>query len=131
MRSLSLRARLVLGLLSISAVGLVVLGAVTYASQRNFLQDRIDEQARTGLPAIGRELDEALGLDGVRSGGRFRRPGGPGGDLPLTNVPPGTYGERISPSGEVLTQVVSGYTQADAIDLAGRPARQATSGRRR
>lgn len=133
MRSLSLRARLVLGLLAIAAVGLVVLGAVTYASQRNFLQDRIDEQARDGLPAISRALDAELGT-GSGIGERFRRPR-PGGGRPPTNLPPGTYGERISPAGEVLTQVVSGYTEADAIDFptdleAGERRTIDTSGRR-
>ena len=52
----SLRARLVVGLLALAAVGLVLAGAITYAEQRSFLIDRVDQQARGAMPAVSRAL---------------------------------------------------------------------------
>ena len=40
----SLRARLIAVLLTVAAVGLLVLAAVTYAEQRSFLLERVDQQ---------------------------------------------------------------------------------------
>lgn len=115
----TLRGRLVAILLAVAAVGLLTLAAVTYASQRSFLQDRIDQQARDGLPAIGRELDEDLGLDPRSArfpyGRGFRRPGeGP----PPASLPPGTYGARVTTTGEVLAAGISSYRgESDAPSL--------------
>ena len=39
---MSLRARLVAGLLLLAAAGLLIVGGVTYVEQRSFLQDRVD-----------------------------------------------------------------------------------------
>ncbi|MBA2348704.1 MAG: hypothetical protein H0V81_10465, partial [Solirubrobacterales bacterium] len=50
---MTLRLRLVLTLVALAAGGLLVLGAVTYASQRSFQLDRIDEQTRAAAPALG------------------------------------------------------------------------------
>jgi two-component system, OmpR family, sensor kinase len=109
----SLRARLIAGLLVVTAVGLVLLAAITYAEQRSFLVDRVDQQARSASPAVSHALDE----QGV-PGGDQRRPrgeGGPplggGGDRggPTANLPPGTYGERRDASGKVLGHVVLSY----------------------
>ena len=58
MSRLSLRARLVLGVLLVAAVGLLVADAVTYAALRSFLLDRVDQtldddhrRAPRGTPA--------------------------------------------------------------------------------
>jgi multiple sugar transport system substrate-binding protein len=48
----SLRARLIAGLLALAAVGLLVLAGVTYAEQRRFLYDRVDQQARAAPFAV-------------------------------------------------------------------------------
>src|SRR4051812_13239449 len=111
----SLRARLVAGLLALTAVGLLAAAAVTYVEQRSFLLDRVDAQAVTAAPAMAHQLDEA----GVRppadrdNGGPF--PGGPrGGDGPRAdsvNLPPGTYGQRRSASGKVLGKTAISYGQ--------------------
>jgi two-component system OmpR family sensor kinase len=45
----SLRARLIIGLLALAAVGLVALAGTTYAEQRNFLLQRVDAQARASF----------------------------------------------------------------------------------
>jgi two-component system OmpR family sensor kinase len=106
----SLRARLIAGLLALAAVGLLVLAGVTYAEQRRFLFDRVDQQARAAPFAV------AVALSGGGFGPRddagpaghgFPRdverppPGGPG-----VQPPAGTYGERRGPDGSVQGQPV-------------------------
>jgi two-component system OmpR family sensor kinase len=61
MSRLSLRARLVLGVLALATVGLVTADAVTYTSLRSFLVERVDAgleadhlgAERAGLPGLG------------------------------------------------------------------------------
>src|SRR3954447_19823232 len=73
---MSLRARLLAALIVLAAAGLVTLAAVTYAEQRSFLLDRVDQQARDAQRAVNFEL---IGPDG--------RPGAPGGALRLPPPP--------------------------------------------
>ena len=54
---MSLRARLIAGLLVLAAVGLVTLGAVTYAEQRSFLMKRVDQEAKAAIGPISGSLD--------------------------------------------------------------------------
>jgi two-component system OmpR family sensor kinase len=85
----SLRARLMLGLLALAAVGLITLAAITYAEQRNFLYDRIDQQATS-----------ALRFTMARLGGPG--PGGPAGGEhygPQRGAPGGTCTLRRTLSG--------------------------------
>jgi two-component system OmpR family sensor kinase len=120
----SLRARLLAGVLVLSAAGLVVVGAVTYSDQRSFLEGRADQQARTAVNAISEQLDKndvgpapygqaQTDVGGGVAGpapGRAGRPGpgaGGGGGRPpgqaaLVNLPPGTFGERRLTDGQVL-----------------------------
>ena len=51
---MSLRTRLIAGLLALAAVGLVLLAGVTYVEQRHFLYDRVDQQAKQALQLNGR-----------------------------------------------------------------------------
>jgi two-component system OmpR family sensor kinase len=101
--------------LVLAAAGLIALAAVTYAEQSSFLQGRIDQEVKAAAPAVSQALDR----DG------FKPPGGPtaasganndadnkdngqgtGGQAnpngPQSNLPPGTYGERKSASGESI-----------------------------
>ncbi|MEA2143519.1 MAG: two-component system, OmpR family, sensor kinase, partial [Solirubrobacteraceae bacterium] len=115
----SLRARLVAGLMALAAVGLIVLAAVTYAEQRSFLLDRVDQQVASALRPIGAELGgRNIGPrnDAEHDGDRGLPPrgGGPGpgrGAAPI-GLPPGTYGQRRDPSGKVLGSVVISYDEA-------------------
>jgi two-component system OmpR family sensor kinase len=129
----SLRTRLLAGVLLLSAVGLVLLGAVTYAEQRSFLYERVDQQARAAVEALSRALDNAGyrpaqgpqapgggpersgqgGEPGAGSGAGEPGRGGPGGP-PLVNLPPGTYGQRRDASGAVLGHVVIKYSPSEA-----------------
>src|SRR3954452_3829234 len=74
---MSLRARLVIGLLALATVGLIALAGITYVEQRNFLYKRVDAQARA-----------AARIPGPRDGGRFFN-GGAGGSGRLPDPGPG------------------------------------------
>jgi two-component system, OmpR family, sensor kinase len=102
----SLRARLVAGLLALAAVGLLVLGGITYAEQRSFLLGRVDQQLRAAtLPVSaaldGRALPGPGGIAGGRPFGGAERRGGPGFGLPE-----GTYGERRDAAGAVSARTI-------------------------
>ncbi len=118
---MSLRTRLIAGLLALAAIGLVALAGATYAEQRSFLLDRVDQQARTALPPVDRALDlrgfgaprgELLpGRPGGQRPGGQRPDGGPGPGRPAFDLPPGTYGERRTTSGAVVGHVTLSYGQ--------------------
>ena len=112
MRLRSLRARLVAGVIALAAVCLIAIGVIVYAQQRAFQLERVDEQAVTALPLVGRALDE----QGVpRSSGVFGVPdesgdqGGPDGRGPALSLPPGVYGQRRDVDGSPLGSVVLTY----------------------
>jgi two-component system OmpR family sensor kinase len=110
---MSLRTRLLLGMVVLVAAGLAVTAVTTYEEQRSFLMDRVDQQVQSGLVPVAFELR----LPGTRrarapSGRRFplagllgRRPPGIG----PASLPPGTFGEVIGPGGAVLRQRIFTY----------------------
>jgi two-component system OmpR family sensor kinase len=87
----SLRGRLVAGVVALAAVGMLLVGAITYATQRDFLLDRVDAQL---VSTVEREQD------GPRFGGPPRRGHG-GGPPPGGGAPLDTYVEQRFASGEV------------------------------
>ncbi len=95
----SLRSRLIAALLALTAVGLLLLGGITYFGQRSYLLDRLDEELRLGVPAAVGALRErgVEGADRGPRGGPGRGGGPPGGGLPLD-----TYVERRDESGRVV-----------------------------
>lgn len=110
----SLRARLIAGVLALSAISLIALMAALYAEQHQFLYDRVDAQAKAAVFPVNRELNE----QGI-AGGPVRsprgpepatpgRPPGPAGGSPQELLPPGTFGQRRSATGEVLGTVLLG-----------------------
>ena len=102
---MSLRARLIAVLLIVAALGLLALAAVTYAEQRSYLLDRTAQQARAALPVIEHELFEG-DRDDMEPG---RRGGPPPGEV---NLPPGTYGVVLAPSGAIVAgPFVASYGQ--------------------
>jgi two-component system OmpR family sensor kinase len=107
----SLRARLLASVLVLSAVGLLVVGAVTYVEQRSFQLQRIDQQARAAPPAVAGALSgTAFGPAGGDPD--HDRHGGPGGG-PDLRLPLGTYGERRDASGKTIGQpIVFRYGQS-------------------
>jgi len=102
----SLRARLITGLLVLCAAGLLTLGGITYAEQRSFLLDRVDQQLRAATGPISAALDGRPDTPPGRGG--FAPPAGSGG--PGFGLPQGTYGERRDASGTVTaTTTVQRY----------------------
>jgi two-component system OmpR family sensor kinase len=114
----SLRARLILGLLVVAAAGLITLAAITYAEQRSFQLSRVDDQAQAGVRFIDRYFD----CHGVNVGGAVPNPfdcGGPGGEgdggppgAPVT-LPAGTYGFRRAGDGTLIGRLRTGVLQAN------------------
>src|SRR3954466_13102518 len=122
----SLRARLLAAVLVLAAVGLVLVGAITYAEQRSFQLRQIDTQARSAPPAVARALGDAgVGpklTDHDRDGDHHFGGGPPPGDGPEQLVPQGTYGERRDSSGRVLGRKTFGYDVEDATTTPDLPA---------
>jgi len=87
---LSLRARLVLGVIVLSAVGLAIANVATYASLRSFLFDRTDATLADSSHAVEHSVFE-----------HGRGCGGPG-DRPPPGVEPGDYAEVRSTDGTVV-----------------------------
>ena len=104
----SLRARLLVGLLALTAAGMLTAGGVTYAEQRSFAYQRVDEQTRDAPFLLGRELHGDHDGDGRRMDGRNPAPDGDG---PL-GPPAGTYGELRTATGtrSVILPVGQGIT---------------------
>ena len=141
---MSLRARLVIGLVTLAAVGLLVLGAVTYGALSNFEVNRVDDQASSAIgPAvqalrrkgaftaaeadairevpgnvpgtIGAPLVPAIGEGGRGGPGGF--PGDPDrgrGDDRPDPPPSGTYAEQRTAAGEVAGHTFLGLTPGEA-----------------
>ena len=93
----SLRARLVAGLVALAAAGLVVLGGVTYAEQRSFLMDRVDQQVHGAVFPLSEQLDRRSNLPSRPAPGDDDDRGHGGGGP--ANFPYGTYGERRDANG--------------------------------
>src|SRR6266536_944343 len=71
MRGLSLRARLILGVIALAAIGLVAADIATYSSLRSFLLDRTDSALEAAHPAFEGQIFGNRGQQG---------PGQPGVD---------------------------------------------------
>ncbi len=99
---MSLRARLLIGLILLTAAGLLIAGFVTYAAERSFLVSRVDQQLTDNVNSFEDVLDHQLGLVTAGPGGAGGQPlfpqagpgPGAGGPGPGTRVllPGGTYG---------------------------------------
>jgi two-component system OmpR family sensor kinase len=94
----SLRARLLVAVLALTAGGLLLVGAVTYVEQRSFLYDQIDQQLRDGIPLVSHDLENGRSPDGDD----YRPPGGGGGGPPTFGLPAGTYGEKRDADGNPI-----------------------------
>jgi two-component system OmpR family sensor kinase len=115
----SIRARLLTGMVVLVAVGLSVAAFVTYEEQRSFLMDRVDQQVQSALIPVAFQLrlsgGRTSGSDaGNRSGRRFPSGAGllggrPPGVGPGATLPPGTFGEIVGPGGKVLRRRAFSY----------------------
>jgi two-component system, OmpR family, sensor kinase len=89
--SVTLRTRLVIGLLVLATAGLAVFGVLTYSLYARSQYDRLDGQIRAAIPLIAQQLRAEGG--GVR--------GGPGGGRPVPAGPLSLYGELRTADGNV------------------------------
>jgi two-component system OmpR family sensor kinase len=98
----SLRARLLLGMVVLVAAALAAAATVTYEEQRSFLLDRVDQQVQSALAPLSFQLRPAGNAAAVTAaqGRRFaarppfgRRAGALG---PASTLPPGTFGAQDS-----------------------------------
>jgi two-component system OmpR family sensor kinase len=111
---MSLRARLLIGLVVLTATGLVIAGLVTYAAERSFLVSRVDQQlSGNAINSFEDYIDQELGLHkpGASPDSAGQGPGagladGGGGGLQLY-PPPNTnpQGGGGAQFGEVLPPV--------------------------
>jgi len=97
-RPVSLRTRLLAGVLVLVAAGLMVASVATYAALRLFLTTRVDEQLVAAAAPVGREL-----LYGSRPGVRTTS---------KAIVPLGTYAQLRNGSGEVTATLTSTFGEA-------------------
>src|SRR5271170_5486855 len=124
----TLRARLVAGLVVLMTVGLAIFGVTMYELYSSSQYDQLSSELQASVPLVTRELSRVAGVylpvgsqagnpggggsgtgynNGASPGGAVEgRPpagGGPGG--PQVLVTPGTYGELVDKSGKVLSYV--------------------------
>src|SRR3954466_13434362 len=97
---MSLRARLIAALLVLAAAGLVTLAAVTYAEQRSFLLDGVDDQARDAQRAVSFELARGIApIPGLPRPPPLLPGGVPGHPARPAAPPPGPAGAGESDDG--------------------------------
>jgi two-component system, OmpR family, sensor kinase len=124
----SLRTRLLVSVLVLSAAGLIALAAVIYTEQRSFLLGRVDTQLHEAGPALAFALDSA-GIGAAQQASHRPPPQGDGnppdgnppdgnppdghppGGAASPNLPPGTYAQRRDASGKVLGHLLISYGQ--------------------
>jgi two-component system OmpR family sensor kinase len=109
----SLRARVLLSVLTLAAAGLLALATVTYTEQRSFLQGRLNQEVEGAEPAVSHRLDEEEDQEGNSPFGQAGLAGhaGPTNGNPNLSLPPGTYGQRREASGKVLHHTFLTYGQ--------------------
>jgi len=107
---MSLRTRLLLGLLGLVAVGLIASDLITYRFLQSFLMRRLDEQVQAAVDPVAGRL----------SAGERRSP-----PLAQTAVPGGTYGAVVDNTGKVVVSRPFGY---EGEDLESLPQPQLTVG---
>jgi two-component system OmpR family sensor kinase len=110
---LSLRARLLIGLVVLVAIGLGAAAVVTYAEQRRFLLDRVNQQADAALGPVAFRLHTRGTLTTATPQAPLPGSGSRNG-APTTFEPPGTYVELLDAQRRVLQLVPFDYGQTPA-----------------
>ncbi len=102
---MTLRFRLVVALVVLTAVGLSVFGFATYTLYARSEYRRLDNTLNASAPFVGHDLDDRAGF--TPRGGDSDDNGERGGGPPVA-VPTGTYAELRAPNGKVLQSVPYG-----------------------
>ncbi len=95
---MSLRGRLLVLLVGLSALGLAVVGSVSYAALRSYLSARVDKQVVQAVFEVEHKLSDPSDQDGPGGPGGPGGSGGPGGP----QIPEGTYGALREAGGHVV-----------------------------
>jgi two-component system, OmpR family, sensor kinase len=113
---MSLRTRLLTGMVALVAAGLAVAAFATYEEQRSFLLDRVDQQVQSALVPLAfqlRVIDARGGSPATRRFAPGPLPRGrPPGLRPGAALPPGTFGALLGPGGKLLRQRTFSYSEA-------------------
>lgn len=118
---MSLRARLLIGLVALTAIGLTAAAVATYAEQRSFLLRRVDQEVvASELPVLVRlgatgilSLPSPTGSTVPRLPGATRHGRVPGGGA-VTSQESGTYGLLVGANGSVLKSRAFTYGETAA-----------------
>ena len=102
---MSLRSRLLLGLLGLVSIGLIASDLITYRFLESFLMDRLDEQVQAAVNPVASRL----------SADERRSP-----PLNRTPIPGGTYGAVVDNDGNVLISRPFGY-EGEALEPPPQP----------
>jgi len=107
---LSLRARLLVGLVVLAAIGLSAAAIVTYEEERSFLLTRVDQQVADSRVPV------SVALDLIHPGQSKAQGVGSGasGQAPSTFQTSGTYGVLLDASGKVVESHSFTYGEAAA-----------------
>jgi len=109
----SLRARLLVGLVTLTAIGLVVAGYVTYSEERSFLVGQVNSEVLASFNTVEDQLDSVNHLhraglpSGQRSGAGDESGLPPGPPLEHQIDPTGTFGEHLDRFGRRVGRPVA------------------------
>src|SRR2546430_13052571 len=126
---MTLRLRLVIGLVVLVTIGLAVFGVVTYPLYARSQYQRLDDQVRSSVPIASGEVTGRAGRGGPLQGGAPPTTTGPAtsvaptttttgtgatgaGPTPPVVVPPGTYGELRDANDAILSRVQASSSSA-------------------
>ncbi|MEO6123678.1 MAG: HAMP domain-containing sensor histidine kinase [Ilumatobacteraceae bacterium] len=109
---MTLRLRLVAGLVVLLTIGLAIFGFSTYGVYSRTEHDRLDDQLRNAFPSVATELlrREGFAVPGIGTRG--------------ATAPAGTYAQLVDPNGTVVQDasvVLVGVQEADSIDRPALP----------
>ena len=104
----SLRGRLLIGLVALAVLGLGAMAIATYEEQRSFLFSRVDQQVGASEFLVAAQLGVLRGLPPVP----LRRPGLPPRPRSTTFQVSGTYGELLGRGGKLLKADAFAYGQS-------------------
>jgi two-component system OmpR family sensor kinase len=107
---MSLRARVLIGLVVLAALGLGAMAIATYEEQRSFLYTRVDQQVSASQFLVAGQLGVVRGFPPAP----FRRVSPPPRHRPATFQASGTYGELLARDGRLLKEDAFAYGQSPA-----------------
>jgi two-component system, OmpR family, sensor kinase len=107
----SLRARLLVAVLALTACGLLLVGGITYVEQRSFQYSRVDQELTAEVKPVSGALERMASGSGPEPGHDGPDRGrGPGGG-PNFGIAAGTYGQKRDASGRVIVDHVFSVDQ--------------------